>query len=108
MVLSKIGLRRKLVRRFKSIPNCNYIYIEVLPPPVGTMCTPLFDQFVRLTRLIFHLFNLLFAFFGNTHYFGHNANLFIGIEKNNFSNRMIEGGYYREAFIRKIGNYFIK
>jgi len=25
--------------------------------------------------------NCYFAFFGNTHYFGHNANLFIGIKK---------------------------
>ena len=66
------------------------------------------DESFGSTRLIFHLLNSLFTFFSNTHYFGHNANLFTGIKKNNFSNGMIEAGYYRKTFIRKFGNYFIK
>src|SRR5678815_2867712 len=59
-------------------------------------------------RLIFHLLNSLFTFLSNTHYFGHNANLFTGIKKNNFSNGMIEAGYYGKPLIRKFRNYFIK
>src|SRR6187549_712206 len=66
------------------------------------------EEISKSTHLIFHLLNSLFAFFSNTHYFGHNADLFTGIKKNNFSNGMIETGYYRESFIRKFGNYFIK
>src|SRR6187397_3178501 len=66
------------------------------------------EESLRSIRLIFHLLNRLFTFLSNTHYFGHNANLFTSIKKNNFSNRMIEAGYYGKPFIRKFGNYFIK
>src|SRR6478609_1068672 len=66
------------------------------------------EESSRSIRLIFHLLNSLFTLFSNTHYFGHNANLFTSIKKNNFSNGMIEAGNYGKPFIRKFRNYFIK
>src|SRR6187399_1891020 len=66
------------------------------------------EESSRSIRLIFHLLNSLFTLFSNTHYFGHNANLFTGIKKNNFSNGMIEAGNYGKPLIRKFRNYFIK
>jgi len=36
---------------------------------------------LNLTIVTLHFLNRLFTFFGNTHYFSHNANLFISIKK---------------------------
>ncbi len=56
----------------------------------------------------FHFFNFFFTFFGDTHYFRKNTNIFSGIEKHNFSYWCIETAYNSKAFILKFRNNPVK
>src|SRR5260221_255430 len=95
-----LKLKKSLLKIYIRITNPGLIR-RATSPQRPVQCTD--SNFLAL-----HFLNNLQTFFSDAHYFGHNANLFVGIKENNFSNGVIEAGDYWEALIRKLGNYFIK